>query len=411
MAYNTYYFFRQRNELDLYKKYGYSQMYGEWNRKWGIEDMDGSFRLMIRYRGKYWKDLQEFLEIWGDYVDYLIVPIGKYDEKNEKMYAYINDEKDLELAKDIKPSRVALSTNAITKGYRRMLNKIGVKDYILYRYESRGDNVRARINSYILDNSIAKRLLVLNGGWFEVRHYKEYGMIDFKKNVNGDDVDFDFEDLKSGKFLFILEHNIYVYMKYYIKGEKKNKKEWEIIYEKLEKEGRLPEWVNEKDMRGNKKAIYLASRYNRLRHGLYAKSLKNEAYICDTCPIKDTCPFYEKGSVCAFTTIWKDMGETRNVEWILKHMEDVISDEMARYFRAVYIEGQSGDVANISITKLGDTLMKHLEIYSRLLTGKGDVSVDMKMEVSLDKALEEVRKMYGEELANKIEEKIKDESE
>lgn len=410
MAYYTYYFFRQRNELDLYKKYGYSQLYGEWNRKWGKEDMDGSFRLIIRYRGKYWKDLMDFMEVWGDYVDYLIVPISKYDEKSEKMYAYVDDEKDLELARDVKPSRVALSGNAVGMGWRKELNKVGVKSYITYK-RANNENDVAFINSYILDNSIGKRLLVYNNKKFEIRSYKEYGMIDFKKNVHGDDVDFEFEDLKSGKFLPILEHNIYVFMKYVVKGEKSDKKEWEIIYEKLKKEGRLPDWVNEKDVRGNRKVRYLSSRYNRLKHGLYAKELKSEAYICDTCPIKDTCPLYEKGSVCAYTTIWKDMGETRNVEWVLKHMEDVIADEMARYFRAVYIEGQSGDVANISITKLGDTLMKHLEIYTKLISGKGDVSIDMKVEVSLDKALEEVRKMYGEELAEKIEEKIKDESE
>ena len=409
---------RQRQEVDALRLFPIENIYLEYTKdsKWSFDDDLVEFSMIWRYSSGNFDKFAKGVEEWKTHLYGVIVPIGKRINGFERIFYEVNTLEDADKVYARGEGQIYCdiafwrrnSTALITRASNRGVDlKVIVKSGSKMR---RGKYIIARIVYTPLDYAISKRVMVFKHGNREIRDIDSFGLVDYKQTFNEEIPYISFEKMKKGDYLEIFKFNAFAYW-YYIINRKRGFPRWMAEYEKLKAENKLPDWVEDVDKKGRPKIRYLSSRFNRVQHGVYAKLLHEENFICDTCPIKDICPLYQKGAVCAFTQIWKKIGNTRNVDWIIKKLEEVIAEEYARYMRAVYIEGMSGDVANKSITQLGDMLVKHLEIYNRLIRGKdvdvgGKITLDVA--VNLDEALNEVRRKYGEELYKKIEKKISD---
>lgn len=414
---------RQNNEIDVLREYNIENLFLEFtkNRKWKIDGDYTHFDMIWKYTSGNWDKFVDGVIYWKGFLSAIILPIGKtievkdmdvfYEAKTKKEVYELMDRGITNIYMSIELYR--LESKYILERARKM--EIDMK-FIVRGDKSEADPkyIYAFVSYLPLDYAISKRVMVYRYGKREIRPVKEFALVDFNVTFNGNTLGIDYDKMKKGDYLEIFKFNALAYWVYDIKKQRYVPK-WLDEYERLKERGELPDWVNDYDKKGRPKARYLMSRYNRIKHGIYSRVLVNENIICDTCPIRDKCPFYKPGAVCAYTDIWKDLGNTRNVSWIIKKLGDIIAEEYARYMRAVYIEGMSGDVANKAITQLSDSLAKKLELYNRLLKGESDTkisgSVDLNINMSIDEALESVRAAYGEELAKKIEERLKNEEE
>ena len=229
---------------------------------------------------------------------------------------------------------------------------------------------------------------------------------------------FDYDKIHEGVWAELRKINLYTYKLYvdYIRGIIRKKKEYEIVKEYYEKAGvKMPDWVDEEDAYGEKKIKYL--RKPRGKTMIYSRMARTFSLLCDNCLVADRCPMYEENSVCQLLPLMRQFGNTRNVEHILKKMEEIIADEYYRYMRGSYFEDMMGGEINKEVTKLGDTLVKHLELYAKLKFGKDNqVNINNliytdQVNITWEEALEKVRKEYGDDLAEKIKKRIEQEGE
>ena len=411
---------RQNNEIDVLREYNIENLFLEFTNesKWKVDDDYTKFSMVWKYTSGDFNKFKEAVKFWKDFLEAIIIPPDK--EIDFDMVFYNANTKE-ELFNLIKNGITHVYASArIWREANNYANVLAKKNHLespLWivrgdKFQRNAKHIFATISYFPLDNAIAKRVLVYRFGKREIRPIDKFAKEDFKVSLNSMDLGIDYNKITNGNFLEIFKFNVLGYWMYDVK-KKRRLPRWIEEYEKAKMRGEDLSWTEELDRKGHKKITYLSSRYNRIKHGLYAKTLKNENIICDTCPIRDVCPFYEEGAVCAFTTIWRDIGDTRNSAWVLSKLEEIIAEEYARYMRATYIEGMSGEVANKEITKLGDALTKHLEIYNRILSGSKDIvvggGINLNVTMTLDEALEDVRKRYGTELADKIKERLENE--
>ncbi|MEM0142714.1 MAG: hypothetical protein QXL94_01975 [Candidatus Parvarchaeum sp.] len=184
-----------------------------------------------------------------------------------------------------------------------------------------------------------------------------------------------------------------------------------------------PSWLNTFDKDGNPKSKYLNSRFNNYKSGAYAKVVQNIALFCDNCPVggmsatgEPLCPKYQSGATCYFIPYWRKLGmNTRNKEQVIRTLEELVAEAMVRYQSARWTEQLTG-VIDKNVTALYKELTTSLELYNRVAFGVqnfntlnmlnvGDNKVQVNM--SFDESLERVRELYGDELAKRIEKKIK----
>ncbi|MEM0142766.1 MAG: hypothetical protein QXL94_02235 [Candidatus Parvarchaeum sp.] len=190
-------------------------------------------------------------------------------------------------------------------------------------------------------------------------------------------------------------------------------------------EGKLPmpSWANNFDKNGLPKKKYLASRFNNWKSGVYAKSIQNMSLYCDMCPVggasatgSPLCVKYEAGGLCYFLPHWKKLGmNTRNKEQVVRTLEELVADAMVRYQYARYQEQLTG-VIDKNVSAMYRELVTSMELYNRVAFGIQNVSTlnmlnvgDNKVQVNVgfDASLEKVRELYGDNLAKRIEKKIK----
>lgn len=179
----------------------------------------------------------------------------------------------------------------------------------------------------------------------------------------------------------------------------------------------MPEWAGETDRMGRSKAIYLKSRFNAMKSGMYARVLQQNAMECNTCIVNDRCPAFEKDNLCAFINIWRKGGaRTRNKEQILRMMEDTVSQKWERYERARYMEAKLGGATDTAVSMFENDLMKAIEILHRVKYGTpgtgmkvalqtGPEGVKLGVQLNSEQMLEELRTEYGSRLADKINKK------
>ena len=177
----------------------------------------------------------------------------------------------------------------------------------------------------------------------------------------------------------------------------------------------LPDWINGKDKRGESKLKYLNSRFNNLKTGKNAKIVSKNALMCDNCVVQKTCPIFEAGSVCGFLPYWNRMRiKDRNADTVMKNMEEVLSNKLARYERAKFMEMANGGDLDVRVSQMENDLIKSFEIYNKVLTGGnrgGNLNVlqigDNKMVVAdIKTELENLQKTYGQEVIKKIRQKV-----
>lgn len=175
----------------------------------------------------------------------------------------------------------------------------------------------------------------------------------------------------------------------------------------------LPAWVNDTDKFGRSKAIYLKSRFNNMKSGVYAREVQKYALVCDNCVVKDTCPVFEPGSLCFFTKEWKKLGaKTRNKEQIERVVENIVADKLGRLERGKYFEAQAGGMLDRTVSALEMDAVKSLELLHRMKYGTsggvamavnvGRDGIQVGVAMSADKLLESVRDEYGDKLTARI---------
>jgi hypothetical protein len=186
-----------------------------------------------------------------------------------------------------------------------------------------------------------------------------------------------------------------------------------------------PEWVGDKDRFGRAKEIYLKSRFNALKSGMYAKTLQQNALECNQCIVGSgngatpVCPAYEAGAVCAFIPIWRKTGaKTRNQDQIIRKLEEIIAEKYVRYQRASLMESMAGGATDAAVSMFENDLAKLLELLHRVKYGApGGMKVALAMgkegmiagiSMNADAVLEDVRKEYGDSLADKIKRRYED---
>ena len=224
------------------------------------------------------------------------------------------------------------------------------------------------------------------------------------------------EEKSRGRYRFISFWNMWQMQKWADDNTKvpKYKKQLELA-----KQGKmvLPDWVYDKDKFGRPKSIYLQSRFNNYRSGVYARKLMDFALECDNCVVKDTCPVYQPQALCYFTPLFKKLGKnTRNKEQIIRTLQDVISDKMMRYQRGKLFEAQSGGVIDRQVTQLEDSLIKSLEVLHTIMYGKQPVGTQINMlnqegskveiTANIDEALKELAQDYGEDFMEGVKKRI-----
>ncbi len=217
-------------------------------------------------------------------------------------------------------------------------------------------------------------------------------------------------NIERKKYMMFNWYNMIEIQKFVDKISKKPK--YQVQLDAIE-EGRqvAPAWINEVDKLGRPKSVYLASRYNNYKGGVYAKNVQKYALMCDTCVVKDKCPVFEAGSTCYFTPLWKNLGaKTRNKEHILRTMERTIADTIYRLEKAKYFEDKSGGSLDKSTSNLAMDLAKMLQIMNEIMYGKnptvGIVTDKLNINMDMDTALTKLREQYGEEVENKIKKNI-----
>jgi hypothetical protein len=180
-------------------------------------------------------------------------------------------------------------------------------------------------------------------------------------------------------------------------------------------ETKLPDWVKDKDKFGRPKSIYLQSRFNNYRSGVYAREIQKNALECNTCAVRNVCPVFEAGSLCYFTPYWKRLGKsTRNKEQIINVLAELIGDKYERLERGKYFEAKLGEgQLDKSVSQLEMDLAKTLELMDKVVYGNQQgTKVNMMpgsqaiIGVNLNTALEELRTEYGDPIANKIRRRI-----
>jgi hypothetical protein len=176
----------------------------------------------------------------------------------------------------------------------------------------------------------------------------------------------------------------------------------------------LPEWAGETDRLGRSKAIYLRSRFNAMKSGVYARELQKQALECNTCIVNDRCPVFEKDALCFFIKTWRQAGaKTRNQEQIVRTIENVIAEKFARYERARYMESKLGGATDSHVSNFENDLIKNLELLHRVkygVVGQGmKVALNVNKEgvqlgvgTDMNSLLAEVRNEYGDRLVEKI---------
>lgn len=174
----------------------------------------------------------------------------------------------------------------------------------------------------------------------------------------------------------------------------------------------LPDWVTEKDKLGRPKSIYLQSRFNNYRSGVYARKIQENALMCNNCVVKDVCPAFQADAICYFTGEWKKLGaKTRNKDAIIGQLASLIGEKRARLERAKYFESILGGQQDKNVDKLENDLIKTLDVLDRVLYGnQPGVKLNVlnapgstvQIGVNLEQALEGLRSEYGDALTDKI---------
>jgi hypothetical protein len=198
------------------------------------------------------------------------------------------------------------------------------------------------------------------------------------------------------------------------KRVRKKKAEYEGVVEQINAgTATLPEWATGKDALGRSKAIYLASRFNGMKSGVYAKEVQKQALHCSSCVVRTKCPLFEEGSLCKFIPMWRKLGaKTRNTEQITRTMQHVVAEKIVRYKRAVLMEALKGGDTDEAVSALENDVVKSLEVLNWVMNpGTGTTRVALEMgkngvklgiEHSTDEVLESLRAEYGPDLIKRI---------
>ncbi len=174
----------------------------------------------------------------------------------------------------------------------------------------------------------------------------------------------------------------------------------------------LPTWVNDKDKLGRPKSIYLQSRFNNYRSGVYAREIQKNALECNNCVVKDVCPVFQTDALCYFTPHWQRLGaKTRNKDAIVNELADLIGQKHARLERARYFEAKLGGQTDRMVSQLENDLAKTLDLLDKVLYGNasgmklnvlGAPGSMVQIGMNLNEALEQLRGDYGDDLTNRI---------
>jgi hypothetical protein len=179
----------------------------------------------------------------------------------------------------------------------------------------------------------------------------------------------------------------------------------------IEEGNPLPDFVKE-----GKTDITRSALFRPVVNGMNSKRLSEISLRCNDCIIRDKCYAYQKDAVCAFTKMWKDIGvvSTRNTEFIIKKMEDIVSDQYSRLLRAQFFEDVQGGKLTKNVTDLQNDLIRNLDIMFRLKFGTGGANKFQILNIGnnqtvvggADEALNQLRSELGDQVADKIKKRL-----
>ncbi len=183
-------------------------------------------------------------------------------------------------------------------------------------------------------------------------------------------------------------------------------------YKQYVEEGNpLPDFVKE-----GKADISRSALFRPVINGMNSKRLSEISLRCNDCVVRDKCYAYQKDAICAFTKMWKEIGvvSTRNTDFIIKKMEDIVSDQYSRLLRAQFFEDVQGGKVTKNVTDLQNDLIRNLDIMFRLKFGTGGINKYQILNIGnnqmvvggADEALSQLRSELGDQVADKIKKRL-----
>ena len=103
---------------------------------------------------------------------------------------------------------------------------------------------------------------------------------------------------------------------------------------------------------------------------VHLQRTKKEAFVCDKCPIKDICPYFEKGAECGVILPIKH-AKLRDEDTLLKVWEDILKLAIQSYSRMLWQEELTGKPSKeteehlLRITRAFEAFSKALELHKK----------------------------------------------
>lgn len=280
------------------------------------------------------------------------------------------------------------------------------------------DMFDAAVNVDSIDSSVwlkgqKFKEIVMKEGKMKFRTYKYADEPMLLKNIMKDKFIIDnFDTAKTKKHTVVNYWNMWNIQQLVDEFNERTKGVYEEIAEKVNKgELVLPETAIDKN-----KIKMVKERFNNYEQGKYAKMLFDYGVTCGVCPYRGSCPFAGKDDdVCYFLPYFrKEAIGIRNKETLIRRLEDIVSEKYVTWMQAKLMERLSGNIPDRAVLMAEGELLKALELLFKLKYGEksamtmnvlnlGDTHV---VAGGLDRELENIRKQFGDELAERIKKKI-----